>query len=290
MADAIANLGISHASVGCQTWSVDAQVGQEPLGVIVHDELIGELGLLQQGIQISVVGDGERYVCVAAQDDGHALLAAEAQNLQIVVVGLHQSACRPEAGVVDLQECMRLGGRPYYGFVIQVGSSVTRMTYDVCPRIPDGSHHACCILLACAPLPADTMDARYAQVQHAVVELVQVQCAVGVQYIELCPQEQAYAVHLSGHYVQIAEVDGVAGSWYVGAVLCDTQYVQSLAGCFACHFLYGTEGMSTHHRVGVYVQTYLALLFLYVHSHFVYVCILNILIICTPIGTAYALL
>ena len=59
MADAIANLGISHASVGCQTWSVDAQVGQEPLGVIVHDERSGELGLLQQGIQISVVGGGE---------------------------------------------------------------------------------------------------------------------------------------------------------------------------------------------------------------------------------------
>ena len=57
-------------------------------------------------------------MCIAAQDDGYALLAAEAQNLQIVVVGLHQSACRPEAGVVDLQECMRLGGRPYYGFVI----------------------------------------------------------------------------------------------------------------------------------------------------------------------------
>lgn len=232
-----------------------AGVAKEEVGLVVHDQCLGEVCLGQEGQHVFVVGDVEADVGVAAQDDGHLVLLAEAQNLAVIGVRGRESTTGLEGSVVDLQQRLVLLGCLHDGFVDQLCLAVTGMADNLHVRVPDGLHHAVGVLLGRATLPAESVDAGDAQVQSlAVVPFIEVQRTVGVEDVQLGSHQQAHAIHLAGHAMEIAEVDGVAGAGDVGSVLGDAQYLQSFLGCGLGHLLHGAEGMAGDDGVGVDVK------------------------------------
>ena len=79
-------------------------IRQEAIGVIVHDELVGEVRLLEQWPDEAVVGYGKADVGIAAEDDWHLVALAEAQYLEVVPDGCVLVANGVEATVVNLEE------------------------------------------------------------------------------------------------------------------------------------------------------------------------------------------
>ena len=230
------------------------EIVEESLRVVVEDELVGETGLLQQGPDEFVIGDVEADVCVAAEDDGHIVKLAQAQNLEVVPDGLILVAPGIEAAVVDFQQGMRLFGSKDDGLEEELGSAVSRMGDNLGPWVPDGGHHAVGVLFDGPTLPTEDVDASNANVEHLEVELVEIEGTLGVKDIEFSTEHEPKAAELAWDDVQVAEIDGVTGARNARGMLCDAQDVEILLLCSGNHFLQRTVGVAAHDGVGVDVK------------------------------------
>jgi len=209
---------------------------------------------VEEGQGVAVVGDGEGDVGVGSQDDGYVHLAAEVQDVQVIGRGHVLVAQGYHAGRVDFQQGMGLCGGADDGFEVHLCRAVARVADDVCPRAVYGGEHGLGVLRARAALPAEAVYAGDAQVAAAVMCLVEIQSAGGVKNIQLHAHEEAHAIHLARHHVQVAEIDGSTGSGQAGRVLGDAEDLQSLVGGSLRHLLNGGIGMSGGDRVCVEVK------------------------------------
>ena len=75
-----------------------------------------------------------------------------------------------------------------------------------------------------------------------------------VKNVQLGTKQETQVANLSGHYVQVTEIDGVAGAWNARSMLRDAKYVEPflLSGCH--HFLQAAVGMAAHDGVRVDVK------------------------------------
>ena len=80
-----------------------ADVVQESVCIIVHDESIGEFCFLQERQDKTVVGNGGTEMGVAPQDDRHFVMLAQAEYLEIVGEGFLLATHGIEAAVVDFE-------------------------------------------------------------------------------------------------------------------------------------------------------------------------------------------
>ena len=100
------------------------------------------------------------------------------------------------------------------------------------------------------------MDAGDAQVKLPVVVLVEVERSFRVEDVEFCSKQETEAVVLSGHDVEVAEVNGMACAGDAWGMFRNAEDVEMFLLGGSHHLLHGAVGMAAHDGVGVDVKLY----------------------------------
>lgn len=205
----------------------DLQVIEEPVRLVIHDEGFREMSLFQQRKDVLVVGNVVIDVGIAGKNDGNLIILAEPQEFQVVGSRMHFMSCRHQTAGIDFQQSVILLGSEHDGLEKEFGRAIARMGDDMGPRIADGGNHALGVLFRRATLPAEFMDACDAEIQTMlVVVFVEVERTLGVKNVQLGSQQKTQAVDHARNDMEIAEMDGMAGAWNAGSMLCDSQDLQ----------------------------------------------------------------
>lgn len=191
---------------------------------------------------------------VAPQDDRHFVMLAQAEYFKVVGEGFLLATHGIEAAVIDFEQGVRLFRCQHNRFEEEFGSAVARVGDDVCPRVSYSIHHALCVFLDGAALPAEQMYAGYAEVEQGVDGLVEVDCPTGIKDVQFGPKQESEVPHLSWHDMKVAEIDGVARAGDSGGVFRNAQYVEPLLLSHSHHLLKGAIGMAAHNGMRMDVK------------------------------------
>lgn len=229
---------------------------QKALWAVVHNKFVREACLLEQGPNETVVGDGITDMGIAAKDDRHVVLLAEAQYLEVVLEGRVFFADRVEAAVVDFEQGLSLFRCQDNRLKQEFGCAIAGMRDDLGPGIANGGNHAVGVFLNGAALPAQEMYAGDAKVELSVIVFVEVKRPFGVKDVQLCAKHEVQIAYPPWHDMQVAEIDGVARAGNARSVLRNAEDIEVLllSGCH--HLLQGAVGMAAHNGVGVDVKFY----------------------------------
>lgn len=191
---------------------------------------------------------------VAPQNDGHFVVLAQTQYLEVVGEGFLLAAHGIEAAVIDFEQGVRLFRCQHNRFEEEFGCAVARVGDDVCPRVSYGIHHALSVFLDGSALPAEQMYAGYAEVEQGVDGLVEVDCPAGIKDVQFGSKQESEASHLSGHDMKVAEIDGVARARDARSMLRDAQDVEAFLLSHSRHLLKGAIGMAAHNGMRMDVK------------------------------------
>ena len=219
---------------------------KEILRFVVDNKRIRKGCLCEEGQCKVVVANGGGVMGIAAEDDGHFVLFAEAEHLEEQGVSQFLVAHGVERTAVEFEECACALGCQHNGFDVEVrGCAIAWMRNDVDVGILDSPQQGRSVLFSGAIGVAElvkTCD----DVIHAVerVWVGDIYIALIVDDVQFRSKQQTHVAILTGHYVQVAEIDFGTSAWDGRSVFGHAKQRQMMLLCLSNHFVEGTERMA----------------------------------------------
>lgn len=219
---------------------------KEILRFVVDDKRIGKGGLFEQWQRKVVVADGGGVMGVAAEDDGYFVLLAEVEHLEELGTSQFLMAHGVERAAVEFEECVGALGCQHDGFDVEVrGGAIAWVRDDVDVGILDGAKQRRGVLLSGTIGVAELVET-CDDVVHAAERMwvSDIHVALIVDDVQFRSKQQAHIAILSGHYVQVAEIDFGASARDGWSVFGHAKQCQMVLLCLGNHLVKGTKSMS----------------------------------------------
>ena len=120
----------------------------------------------------------------------------------------------------------------------------------------DSLHHTIGVFFHRSVFVTKQVNTGNTDVQALHQRFIGIEGSLSVEDVDFGTQHQFDAIHLSGHHVEVSEINGVASAGDAGRMLRDAEQLQAFLSPCLRHFLNGAERMATGQRMSVHIEFY----------------------------------
>ena len=191
---------------------------------------------------------------ITVHNHRYPIFFAVFQHDGIILYCILTVTVRVHGVIVQLQDFTVFSGALYKRLIVNLVSSVIRMSDDIDTRILHSIKIGLRILLSAAWSDAWNMKTCNDHVQLFQGILRQIHGSCRIQDVYLRTQKQLDPVHLTGHHFYILKVEFVAGSWHLRCMFCNSQKLKAFIGSRLRHLAKGTVCMPAGYSMCVQIH------------------------------------